>query len=186
MRKIVLFLLIFAVVGGAAFAFEILSYPPPVEGGNLMIDVGVGLTGYGVLYGKMTIPPLFANVEYALPVGVPISVGGFFAFYQFRNAWYSGADYGWENTFMTFGARGNWHWGFDISWLDFYTGVWLGYRVHTTRWYGESGYNYTKSDYSSFDLGVQVGAHFYFTKNVGLVIESGWPFLLKAGLALKF
>ena len=189
MKKVVLFLLIFAVVGGVAFSFDIMSYPPPLAGGGkLMIDLGAGLTAYGT-YGKMSIPPLFANIEYALPVGVPISVGGFFALYQYKYTWgtYAGSDYGWTNTFMSFGARGNWHWGFDVSWLDFYTGVFLGYRIWTQEEFGDWYYgSRTKTASNNFDFGFQVGAHFYFSKNIGIVVESGWPFLLKAGLALKF
>jgi uncharacterized membrane protein len=186
MKKVVLFLLIFAVVGGVAFSFDIMSYPPPLAGGGkLMIDLGVGLH-YGSSYGKMSIPPLFANIEYALPVGVPISVGGFFALYQYKYSWYSDSDYGWAYTFMTFGARGNWHWGFDVSWLDFYTGIWLGWSAVTSKWYGDNYVSsYRSSNYGGFDFGGQVGVHFYFTNNIGLVLEAGYPFL-KAGLALKF
>ena len=183
MKKIILVLLIFAVFAGSAFAFDILSYPTPLEGGgNLLIDAGVGLTFYSG-YGKMSIPPLFANVEYTLPVNVPISVGGFFAFFQYKYT-YSGWDYGWRNTFFTFGARGNWHWGFDIKWLDFYTGIWMGYRYHKATWYG-TDQHYSASGYSGFDLGPQVGAHFYFTDWIGVNVEAGYPFLLKAGIAFK-
>jgi len=186
MKKMVLVLLILAVMGGTAFAFDILSYPPPLEGGgDLLIDVGVGLQLFS--WGTLTVPPLFLNVEYSLPVGVPISVGGFFAFSQYKSAWYSGADYGYRYSYFTFGARANWHWAFDVKWLDFYTGAWLGANIVAAEWYGD-GHNsgWDATNYSGFGVGFQVGAHFYFTDFIGVVVESGYPYFLKAGLALKF
>jgi uncharacterized protein YraI len=184
MKKLLLLLLILVIVGGSVFAFDILSYPPALDGGgSIMIDAGVGITSYGWAYnwyGKMSIPPIFVQVEYALPVGVPISVGGFTAFYQYK---YDGYYWTWRNNYLTIGARANWHWGFDIDKLDFYTGLWFGYRAH---WYTgdhDSSYSYTLS---GFDYGAQVGVHFYFTPVFGAMVETGYPFLIKTGVALKF
>jgi len=187
MKRFLLILLILALSCGFAFAFDILSYPPPLSGGNIMVDVGVGLSSYGLFfddYGDMSIPPVFLNVEYALPVGVPISVGGFGAFFQ--NKYEESISGGWENTFFAFGGRANWHWGFDPDWLDFYTGIWMGYMVHQAKWYGSNINARNPPSYSALDFGAQVGAHFYFTNTIGLVLESGYPFVLKAGVALKF
>ena len=186
MKRFLLFLLILAVSCGFAFAFDILSYPPPLSGGNIMLDAGVGITYYGNNYGDISFPPVFLNVEYALPVGVPISVGGFAAFFQNKYKYISTDDWGWENTFIAFGARANWHWGFDPDWLDFYCGIWTGYKIHQAKWYGHSSFSRPTPSYSGLDYGAQVGAHFYFTNTIGLVLESGYPFVLKAGVALKF
>jgi predicted transcriptional regulator len=181
MKKIFLVLLIFIIIGGSAFAFDILSYPPPVGSGNVMVDAGIGLTLGD--YGTISIPPIFINVEYALPVNVPVSVGGFGAFYRY-NYRVSGNS-GWQYTFFTFGGRANWHWGLDISWLDLYSGLWIGYRVFSAGWVG-GGSGYNAPSYGGFDFGFQAGAHFYFSNTIGLVLESGYPFALKAGVALKF
>ena len=187
MKKFVMVLLVLAVVGVSAFAFDPLSYPPPLSGGGkLMVDVGAGLAfGYGS--GKMSIPPLFGKVEYALPVEVPISVGGIFGFYQYK--WdYSGFGVGWKETwtFMYFGGLANWHWGFDVSWLDLYTGITIGYLYYKweSDYKGDRGW-YSEPSYGGFTFGGQIGAHFYFTNTVGLMLEIGYPFL-KVGLALKF
>jgi len=183
MKKYFLVLLIFVVTCGFALDFDILSYPPPVNGGNVMVDAGIGLTVNGSTYGTISIPPIFLNVEYALPVNLPVSVGGFAAFYRYNFRVYG--DSGWQYTFVTFGGRADWHWGFDINWLDLYSGMWIGYNVFSAEWVG-GGSGYTAPSYGGFNYGGQVGAHFYFTSNIGLVLESGYPFVLKAGAALKF
>jgi hypothetical protein len=59
-----------------AFAFDILSYPPLVDGGNVMVDASIELTSYGSTYGRISIPSIFLNMECALSADVPISVGG--------------------------------------------------------------------------------------------------------------
>jgi hypothetical protein len=182
-KVLVLLVLLVCLSGASVFGFEILSYPPPVDGGNLLIDAGIGLAWAS--YGTVRIPPIFAQVEYALPVSVPISVGGMFAFYQFGDEYKFGTKTYTETwTYVTFGARGNWHWGFDIDWLDLYSGLFLGWQIAKWDWDGGSGY--TGDDISLPAFGGQVGAHFYFTPNVGVVAETGFPFFLKAGLALKF
>lgn len=185
MKKLLLALAVLAVVSGTLFAFDPMSYPPPVKGGNLLVDLGIGVgLGYKT-YGNVSIPALSADVEYALPVNVPISVGGAFGIVQYkRNFGYVGSDVTETWTYTIFGAKGNWHWGFDVPWLDFYSGLFLGYRYFSWDFEGYSG-SYPEPDYNGFVPGGQIGAHFYFTKNIGAVIEFGMPFS-KIGLALKF
>jgi hypothetical protein len=89
MKKVILVLAVFLIAGSAAFGFDLTSYPPPIEGGDILIDVGIGYAsalGYSGSGTSMKIPPIFAQVEFALPVSVPISVGGMISFWQ----------YGWE------------------------------------------------------------------------------------------
>jgi hypothetical protein len=62
-----------------------------------------------------------------------------------------------------------------MDWVHGFSAGWVG---------GGSGCN--ASSYGGFDSGFQAGAHFYFRNNIGLVLESGYPFALKAGVALKF
>jgi hypothetical protein len=186
MKKVVVVLAVFILAASGAFAIDMMSYPPPVEGGDLMVDVGIGYAsalGYSGSGTTMKIPPIFAQVEYALPVGVPISVGGMVSFWQYGWEYYS---YSYTWTYVVGGARANWHWGLDVDWLDFYTGLLIGYRYFKENYDGPKGYWYTEANYGGFTVGAQAGAHFYFTKNVGAVLEAGYPFLIKAGLALKF
>jgi hypothetical protein len=174
--------LVLALGCGSAFAFDILSYPSSMAGGDLQVDIGVGYAFASLGGSKLKIPPLAVNVDYALPVEVPISVGGIFGFYQYG---YDSFAWSYTHTYMVFGARANWHWGFDVKWLDLYSGLTLGYRYHRSRVEPDLSYAPTYS-YSGFAFGGQFGAHFYFTKTVGAVVEFGYPFVAKAGLALKF
>ena len=191
MKKLLLVLLIFAVFAGSAFAldFDLMSYPPPVEGGNILVDVGIGFAYFG-LDGKMVLPPIFLQGEYALPT-LPLSVGigGSFATRKEEFGLFS-SDALMRYTLITFGARANWHWGFDIDWLDLYTGISLGWLMQRVKYEPEALDAWAdtmgiKPKNGWFDYGFQVGAHFYFTQNIGAVVEVGFPYL-KAGLALKF
>jgi uncharacterized protein YgiM (DUF1202 family) len=172
--------------GGGSGGFDPLSFPPPLQAGNLMLDAGIGLLPASYLVSllffetKWKIIPLFIQAEYALPAGVPISVGGMFSIYQYGIDFYS---YEWKYTNFIVAARANWHWGFDIDWLDLYTGLSLGwlFGIFESTW----SY-YTDDPDSSFYFGFQVGAHFYFTKNIGAILETGYPYWLKAGISFKF
>jgi hypothetical protein len=177
MKKLLLLLVVFIVGAAGAFAFDILSYPPPVRGGNIQADVGIGFTG--ARHGKIVIPPLRVSAEYALSAGVPISVGGLVAIHTTEYGYYALEDSGW--THFTFGARGNWHWAIEVPWLDLYTGLFLGYQVVSYDGPGDDPY-----DYGGFEPGAQVGAHFYFTETVGAFAEFGYPYWFNLGLALKF
>ena len=186
MKKLALLLLIAVVVGGTAFTLDLLEYPPPVEGGNILVDLGVGFGTFGASGWKVKIPPLAATVEYCLPVPVPISVGGMFSFFQY--GWDYTGGHSWLYNFMVFAGRANWHWNFDVDWLDFYTGLSMGYQSFSAVYSGpdktwaDSTYNWS---YSGLYWAGQVGAHFYFTKHLGAVAEFGYPLLVKAGVALK-
>ena len=190
MKKILMVLLVLMVIGGSAFANDLLQYPPSLKGGNLMLDVGIGyaFTGFLSSGSKMSIPPLFISAEYALPVNVPISVGGLFAIYQYKwDATQVGFKWSEKYTSMYFGARGNWHWNFSPKWLDFYTGINIGYNYFKISYDPKpEGSWWVEPKYGGFTVGAQVGAHFYFTDLVGVVVEAGYPYLIKTGLALKF
>jgi hypothetical protein len=173
MKKLIIFLLLIGCLSVSVFAFDIMSYPPPVSNGDILIDAGVGL-GIASYKGNLKIPPLFAQVEYALSQ-VPISVGGAISFWQYGSPNYT------YNHFAILG-RGNWHWGFDVDWLDLYSGLSLGYKAgwETDR----SGPSPTTSRTGYFDWGLQFGAHFYFTPKIGAMVEIGYP-MMRLGLAFK-
>jgi hypothetical protein len=183
-------LVVFLFVGfaGSVFAFDIASYPPPIKSGNIMLDAGIGLgfSGYGS--GKLKVPPLFAQVDYALP-NIPITLGGHISYYQY--AWETGyTSYNWTYTWNFLGLffRANWHWGFEVNWLDLYSGLNLGYRVFWEKVEYPSGYTGAKTEYnySGFDWGLTlVGARFYFTDKIGAMVELGYPHL-RAGITFKF
>jgi hypothetical protein len=150
-----------------------------------MIDAGIGLRALGLTGHKISFPPLFVQGEYALPVGVPISVGGGITFGQWKwEMW----GFGYKVTYVTPHARANWHWGFDIPWLDLYSGLSMGWDIASVKWNNNSSYGgyLGGTAASGFFWAFQGGAHFYFTEHVGAVVETGYPYWLKAGIALKF
>jgi hypothetical protein len=187
MKKLLLLLVVFLIGSVGAFAFSFLSFPPPVKGGNVLVDAGIGFTRPA--HGNLSIPPLRLNIEYALPAGVPISLGGFFAFHRNAYNWSGYGEWAWNH--FTIAGRANWHWGFNVSWFDLYTGFMLGYQVNTNSYNGVAGNtgsyweNYY-TDASRFFFSFQLGSHFYFTKKFGAFVEFGYPYWANAGLAFKF
>ena len=188
MKKLIFVLLIFAVVGISAFAdTDWLQYPPSVKGGDILLSAGIGYAGWGNYSGwKMSIPPIVITGEYCLPVGLPISVGGLFSISRYY--WEYLNTYKWTHTYVIVAGRGNWHWNFDVNWLDVYTGINLGYRSHSTSYSGPNDWysNAQSWSYSGVYFGTQVGANFFFTDMFGVNVEVGWPIYIKAALAVKF
>jgi hypothetical protein len=186
MKKLILIPVIFAVMSGGLAALDLFSYPSALEGGDILVDVAIGYAsalGFSGSGTTLKIPPVSAGVEYALKASVPISVGGMAAFWRYGWDYY---NYGYTWTYIVGGARANWHWNFDIPWLDAYTGLLIGYRYFKEDYDGPQGSWYTAANYGGFTYGVQAGAHFYFSNKIGALAEVGYPFLIKAGLALKF
>jgi uncharacterized protein YgiM (DUF1202 family) len=190
MKKLVLLLLILVIVGGSVFAFDIMSYPPPLgNGGAVMIDMGLGYRNtYGWLWSlvtgyKMAVPPIFMDAAFALP-NIPISVGLSTAYWQYKYSYYY-SDYGWRDHFLFVGTKADWHFGFPMEMLDVYAGITAGWRFN---WYN-GYYGYYSGSYtyrSGFDYGAHAGIHFYFTPVFGAMAEVGYPFVGKIGLSLKF
>jgi len=183
MKRVLLFLLVFLMAVGFAFSADLMDYPPPLNGGNILVDIGVGYTFPDAASAIIKIPPIIASAEYCLP-SVPISVGALIGFYQYE---WDSVSYGWGVetwTYATFDARANWHWNIDASWLDLYTGALLGYTYFNSSY--SRPYLYAELKYGGLEFGAQAGAHFYFSEHFGVVAELGYPFIAKVGLTLKF
>jgi len=170
---------------GFAFSVDLMEYPPPLEGGNILVDAAVGYAIMSAVGATLKFPPVVASAEYCLPTGVPISIGALAGFYQYEMKY---PLYSWVETWTlaTFGARANWHWNIDINWLDLYTGAFVGYTYFSWSSDLPPSLGYIQPYYGGLDFGGQVGAHFYFAKHIGVVFELGYPFAAKVGLALKF
>ena len=187
MKKILLLLFVFTLVSISAFSMDILNFPPPIDKGDLLVNAGIGFGTFGSRNWNMRIPPLAASLEYCLPVELPISVGGMFSFFSY--GWDRPGGDSWTYNFMVFAARGNWHWNFDVSWLDFYTGLSLGYQHFTERYSGPDSVwanNFYSWNYSGLYWATQAGARFFFTDKIGAFAELGHPVWLKAGVTFKF
>jgi hypothetical protein len=190
LKKVSLFLLVLIVTGGFVFSADLMDYPSSLKGGNFLTDVGIGwafASGTGTsISASVKIPPIVLSAEYCFP-SIPISLGGIVGFYQYE--WrYSGISTPWAETwtYVTFGARVNWHWNIGVNWFDLYTGAFIGYTYFS--WSTDSNPYTGRVDQTDrgVDFGGHVGAHFYLTENIGIVTEWGYPFVTKTGLALKF
>ena len=182
MKKPLLVLLVLAVTGASAFAVDLLSFPPSVRPGNVFINAGVGFATAPLTGASMVIPPLVASIDVALPIEVPISVGGLVGFYRWE--WMHITPPHFDTlTFITFGGRANWHWNIDIEWLNLYTGIFLGWTHFT--WESTHPTIFPPS-FGGLEFGGQVGARFFFARNMGAVVELGFPFVAMAGLTFRF
>jgi hypothetical protein len=178
MKKVLLVFGVLLVMAGFAFSADLMDYPPPLEGGNFLVDAGIGWALSDDKDASIKIPPVAVSAEYCIPTGAPISIGALVGFYQFN--WGS-----WKETwtYLTFGARANWHWNIEVCSLDLYTGVFIGYTNVSLSGRPESRGGPSPG---GFKFGGQAGMHYYFSDRVGAVLELGYPFIVKAGAAFKF
>ena len=155
MKKIVLVLLIFAVVGTAAFAFDIETFADPIEPGNILISPTFNLGTYS--YSGMVIG-VTASGDYALPI--PIMVG--LEVGVALTTW----EYG--PTSIPILARASWHPNFEVDGLDVYLRLKLGYNIAFGEW----------SDYwkwgGGFSWGGSTGVRYFFSENMGVFGEVGY------------
>jgi hypothetical protein len=191
-RLIFVCLLLAGTAIGSAFAFDARAYPDSLEKGNIVINAGIG---FGTpLYGDMSIPPISASIDYALPLGgLPFTLGGIVGFNQSKYEW-SILNYGYTYTYtgIAFGARMGYHPDFGVKNLDAYADITLGYYIYT----GKAEYDNwptgtpkaEPSSYSTFLFGGSIGARYFFIPKVGAFLELGYSALsyVTAGVAIKF
>ena len=86
----------------------------------------------------------------------------------------------WTGTFLFFAARANWHFNVGVENLDLYAGFSAGYQHFTTNdqhilWRHSTPY-----------FAGQIGARYFFTRNLAAAVELGHPMWIRAGVAFKF
>jgi len=183
-KRIAVALVAAMVVAGAAGAQE-----------KFLINAGIG---YGFLPYKMSLPPISASVEYMLD-SIPLSIGGYFGMTGYKEDATKLVSY--KASMVGFGAKGSWHFGFGPEKLDPYAGLvlgWLVYNQEVTTTVPEvkaGGIVITKettttakNNLSTFLYGINVGARYFFTNNIGAYLELGYSAVSVAsvGLAVKF
>jgi hypothetical protein len=194
MKKRVFAVLVLAiVVVGGIFAQEkkwYNSYAPGIEGSKIFVNTGIG---FGILPYKMSIPPISASVEYGL-ANIPLSIGGYFGITGYNEELSAYSSY--KGTLVGFGAKASYHFNFFKN-LDPYASLVLGWLVYnqevTSTVPGIPGlYSETTvtadNDLSAFYYGFNLGARYFFTKNIGAYVELGYSAVsvVSAGLSLKF
>jgi len=176
-KKGLLVLVLAMLIAGGAFAQDDMwtSFADGIGDSSLFVNVGIG---WGLTSYDYSLPPISASVEYALPIGLPLTVGGYFGLALFDTTYYTGVQ-------MGFGVRASWHVNFGIRNLDAYAGLTLGWMIWTL--------DYKSSGNRAYDLGGfyyagNVGIRYFFIDNVGVYLEIGYSpvSIASAGLALKF
>jgi hypothetical protein len=196
-KKTILVLVLAALVTGGVFAQNMFtSWAPGIvdRGTNLFINVGAGF-GFVPFWTQLEIPHVEASVEYALPIGLPISVGGYFGFVTGRNKdVFISYKADLVEMAMSFGLRGSYHFNFNVRNLDTYASIALGWVIYTLNYdWKETPPDYFRNnnsddDNSTFFYDVRVGVRYFFTNNIGAFLEAGYSpvSLVNLGLALKF
>jgi hypothetical protein len=169
------------------------SYPDAIEDGIVQINAGVGIGA--PIYGgaTMVIPPLVASADFNLPLGgIPFTLGAFFGFTTSK--WEQSVltySYKVETTGMAFGARFGYHPDFGVKGLDTYVNAelgWFAVEAKSSSTGGGASASYSVPALGGFLYGANVGARYFFIKNVGVFAELGYSALTfaKAGIALQF
>ena len=160
MKKIVLVLLILAVFGGSAFAFDLFSFPDPIEEGNILISPTFNLGGLAGWGGVMI--GITGAVDYALPIPIPFMVGGEVGFAFFTE------EYG--PKLVPILARFSWHPNFEVDGLDTYVRLKMGYSIG----FGDAGGSGYGGWSGGFCFGSTAGVRYFFSDNIGVFGELGW------------
>jgi len=164
---------------GGAFAQ---GYAPVVADNNFFINAGVGFGPTGGY--NLGILPLSASVDFKLPIGLPITVGGIVTYTTWK---FSVNAISVTYTNIGLGGRAMYHLNL-IDKLDTYAGLTLGYAMQSAKM--ETGISYdTSTEAKSFFLwGGNIGARYFFTNLIGAYLELGYSSLqyVSIGASIKF
>ncbi|MRX62865.1 DUF3575 domain-containing protein [Maribacter luteus] len=161
MKKITLLL--------AFCSFGLTFAQAPLEEGNLQLNAGFGVSGWGT--------PIYAGLEFG--VAPNISVGGELSYQSYNHNSGFGSDY--KSSIVGIQANGNYHFNevFNIpSEWDFYAGANLNYFSWSTKLDGET-YDYGGAD--NFGIGLQVGGRYFFDDRFGVNLQIGGGNVVSGG-----
>ena len=150
MKKLLL-LSTFVLIAGFAFS----QNPMPV--GKSQLNLGVGLSGWGV--------PIYIGLDHG--VHKNITIGAEVSFRSYNENWRNNR---YRHNITGISGNANYHFNnaLEISkkW-DLYAGLNLGFYVWT------SPDNYGGNNNSGLGLGAQIGTRYYLSNKVGLNLEFG-------------
>ena len=150
MKKLLLLLSVIFIV---SFSYGQGSVPK----GSSQLNVGVGLSGWGV--------PVYIGIDHG--ISRDFTIGGEVSFRSYRENWKN--DY-YRHSIIGISGNVNYHFNriLDIpdEW-DFYGGANLGFYI----W--NSPNNYSGSNSTGLGLGLQLGGRYYLSEKVGLNLELG-------------
>ena len=173
MKKTTLIAL-FIMIAGLFTVSKTFSRGPldPVRLGTWVINAGIGPGAHYFSNGVGFGPALKVSFEagmWDLGPGV-VTLGGEASFSFFSHHYGDGWNETWTN--FIFGARGAYHYGWDVEGLDTYGGVPLGIGFCAHGWNHEAGHGAYTPVYPYF--GVFFGASCFFTKTIGINGEVGY------------
>jgi len=178
MKKCILMMILFTALAAGVYAEEWYdSYAPGIRDNLLFINGGIGLGPAGGY--SRGIPPISASVDVKLPIDMPVTLGAIVIYSTYRTSYpYYNPIYDVTYTNLGFGARGMWHFNF-LENLDTYAGLTMGWVVQ----------NSSRNEYpaqSFFLIGVNIGARYFFTNNIGAFLELGYSGLQWGSLGVTF
>ncbi|MCL2833680.1 MAG: hypothetical protein FWD78_10960 [Treponema sp.] len=168
MKKLVLILALVILVGGAAFSFDMTTFPAPLKPGSLLVNVGGTLGSYwftGMSFGAI------GAVDYCMPFPIAITFGG-----EAGIMLTSGAYYGYSRNMAIIPImfRAAWHPNFEVPNLDVYGMLKVGYGIG---FWTNNNNNSSYSNYSNpggFIFGAVIGGRYFFSSNMAVYGELGW------------
>ncbi len=161
--------------------------------GDKVLNLGIGFGGgyysnFSSGYSKT--PFLSASVDVGVVDGVldkgTIGVGGYLGYSSSK--WESGNNYGWKESDLVIGPRGTFNYPL-VDRLDTYAGLLLAYHSVTYKETGNwGGYGRYSASSSGIYFNGFIGARYYVTDNIGIMLElgSGGLALASLGVAVKF
>jgi hypothetical protein len=151
--------------------------------GTKALNVGIGLgSAYGYAGFNSSVPPLSASFEIGLTDKIAIGrigVGGIFGYSSFKAGTFSSSH-------ILIGARGLYHFDFDVEKIDVYGGIMLGYNIVS---YSDSNLNGFGYGYGGSGLvgGIFAGGRYMFSEKIGAFAELGYSIAwLNLGVTAKF
>ena len=161
------------------------NYGADIKEGDFIVNVDGGLWysdfGYSVHDGFWFIPPVMAEVQYAMKIWeLPFTFGGYAGMrgygYSYKNA--ENEDVSAKYFGVFFGGEASYHIQLPPEGLDLYATT----RIGTNIPFVKPG-KYWDPEFVQF--GQAFGANWFFNDTVGINLEFGFPFS-KFGVALKF
>jgi len=134
-----------------------ISYTQHYSNNKTLLNLGVGLSGWGV--------PVYGGLDFS--VSKDVTVGGEVSFRSYDENW---NGYNYHHSITGLVGNVNYHFGrwLDVpSSFDFYTGLNLGFYI----WSNPN--DYTGNHSSGLGLGAQLGGRYYFSNKVGINLELG-------------
>ncbi len=148
--------------------------------------------GTGSFY-KTRIPAMAVAYDHCIVDGLingnaSIGIGGLFGIAGSKSTYnFGNGDYGYNYTYILFGARGTFHYHW-IDDLDTYAGVLIGGYAVNSEYYGPNApFGFAGADGGGTLAGGFVGAKYYFNDNLSVLGEVGYGIaIVNVGLGYRF